>query len=232
MEDNFVKITNATYKVLDFFPNNDPLKNKAKEKVLAILENLTLISSTHGWMSLKTCLLTGREKASAQLINDIEILETYLKLGKEQGWIGGVNFLILIKEYSRIKNQISSTKRSTEIISNFQFPISNKMLNDKKEKIEIKNNETKKLDDYSDRQRKILQILSEKEKVQVVDIIKEIPNITKRTIRRDLDDLLKKGEIIRIGEFNQSFYTISLVNQRNSQNYAEQTHNNADTVKL
>ncbi len=206
MEDNFVKIANATYKVLDFFPNNDPLKNKAKEKVLSIFENLTLISSTHGWVSLKTCLSAGREKASAQLIDDIEILESYLKLGKEQGWTGGVNFLILIKEYRKIKDNISIPKHPKtpfEIIQGASLDRQNVQGLPLDRHRDINKNNEK---DYSERQVNILNILDSKEKVQVADIIKEIPNITKRTIRRDLDDLLKRGEIIRIGEFNQVFY--------------------------
>ncbi len=211
MENDFLKITNATYRVLDFFPNDDPLKNKVKEKVLSILENLTLISSTHGWMSLKTCLLAGREKASAQLIDDIEILESYLKLGKEQGWIGGVNFLILIKEYKKIKEVINPPKgliqKNLEIISNIENNPKPRFGSIQSEALdghgEVNQNNEK---DYSERQVNILNILASREKIQVADIIKEIPNITKRTIRRDLDNLLKRGEIIRIGEFNQVFY--------------------------
>src|SRR3989344_3664581 len=73
---NGVKITNALYRVLDFLPEQDPLKNRAKEKALAILENVTLVSGTEGWTSLQ------KEKASAQLLDDIGILQNYLKIGK------------------------------------------------------------------------------------------------------------------------------------------------------
>ena len=31
MEDRFLKLTNTVYKVLEFFPEADPLKNRAKE---------------------------------------------------------------------------------------------------------------------------------------------------------------------------------------------------------
>jgi predicted HTH transcriptional regulator len=59
------------------------------------------------------------------------------------------------------------------------------------------------------RQRKILETLVRSQKAQVSDFIKILPNITKRTIRRDLDDLLKKGKVIRVGEWNQVFYKIA-----------------------
>ncbi len=214
---DFIKVINATYKLLDFFPEGDPLKYKAKEKALAILENLTLVSDSSGWVSLKTIFSEDRGKAIEQLLDDIEILDMYLKLGKEQGWIGGVNFLIITKEYRKIKSNISIPK----------FPIPRVALGiiqglplDEKPRlgnISVQGEALEKpilkvlktLKGYSERQRKILQILTSREKAQVADIIKEIPNITKRTIRRDLDDLLKGGRIIRVGEWNQVFYTIS-----------------------
>lgn len=218
MQDEFIKITNAIYKVLDFFPDNDPLKNKAKEKVLEIVENLTIVFDAEGWVSLK------KEKATAKLLDDLEIIESYLKLGKHQGWIDNINFLILIKECNKIKNEIKPPKgimrKSLEIISdieestpeiskpelpNNEIPnivIDHSQHNYKTE--EIKKDTS--LHKISTRQIDILRILGNRGKAQVSDIIREIPNITKRTIRRDLDDLLKRGEIIRIGEYNQVFY--------------------------
>ncbi len=220
MEENFVKITDTTYKLLDFFPDSDPLKIKAKEKALAILENLTLIFNAKGWASLK------KEKAADQTLDDIDVLESYLKLAKYQGWIDNMNFLIITKEYDKIKNQITLPKgvvrQGFELVEKIKDSTPSY---DKNGKID----ESKPSESYSGakppilgkidalgqnqfssktliRQGRILQILSKKGKAQVSDIIKEIPDITKRTIRRDLDDLLKKGEIIRVGEFNQVFY--------------------------
>ena len=80
----------------------------------------------------------------------------------------------------------------------------------KNDEIIVKTPSEKKIDrqDYSPRQRHILKILLEKEKVQVADIIKELPDVTKRTIRRDLDDLLKKKKITRLGDYNKVSYSI------------------------
>lgn len=214
MENDFIKITDAAYKVLDFFPDSDPLKNKAKEKVLTILENLTLISDTKGWVSLK------KEKASAQLLDDIEVLESYLKLGKYQGWIDNVNFLIITKEYNKIKGEINPPKgvvrQGLEIVSSPDKTEENRDTVDQATQIlePTRINGEK----YSERQEKILQILTEQGKAQVSAIIKKLPNVTKRTIRRDLDSLLKQGEIIRIGQFNQIFYVISKNIDKNPEN--------------
>lgn len=226
MED-FIKIINATYKLLDFFPDSDPLKYKAKEKALKVLENLTLISDASGWVSLQ------KEKASAELLDDIEILKNYLKLGKYQGWIGGINFLILLKEYDNIKSQITppigSIRHSLEVASKAKIHIEPELkvaekTTHKTNKKEPNNESPLRADmplqiippeitdsqrKISERQEKILDIIYGRGKAQVSDIIKEIPNITKRTIRRDLDELLKKAKIVRNGEWNKVFYQAS-----------------------
>jgi DeoR/GlpR family transcriptional regulator of sugar metabolism len=58
------------------------------------------------------------------------------------------------------------------------------------------------------RQQKIIEFLKQKEKAQVADLQQVLPDVTKRTIRRDLDELLVSGIIVRMGEFNQVFYQI------------------------
>lgn len=211
---NGVKLTNAVYNILDFFPEGEPLKNKAKEKALAILENLTLIFEGKGWVSLKIYFSAERERAIMQLPEDIEILENYLKLGKLQGWIDSVNFLIIVNEYDKIKSEIikmraviknspARNKKHIEDVSNMQTEKALIEFKEKPKEHPYKQNKA------TARQEKILDMLSEKGKAQVADLIKQLPNITKRTIRRDLGDLLKSGKITRSGEWNQVFYTIT-----------------------
>lgn len=225
MEEKFIKITNTAYGILDFLPDTDPLKNKAKEKVLAILENLTLISGAEGWISLK------KEKASAQLLDDIEVLINYFKVCKSQGWIDVVNFLIITKEYQTIKNSIkipqgiirqslelTETVKKSPLISSTKERLENNQLmaiGESPQKINSVPWQKSSVPDTQlspkalARQGKILKMLSEKEKGQVSDFIKEMPHITKRTVRRDLDDLLRSGKVVRMGEWNQVFYRIA-----------------------
>lgn len=194
MQENFLKTINTTYKLLDFFPEGDPLKNRAKERALLIMEKLTL------------------DAVSSGLMDDILVLESYLELGKYQGWIDTVNFLIIKKEYQLIEASLQKqiTNYKSQIPNKFRIQNS-KVQNFKNDEIsdtQLRHKEIapKNAENYSVRQGKILRILAQKENAQVQDIIKEMPDITKRTIRRDLDDLLKKGRITRIGEFNQIFY--------------------------
>ncbi len=64
------------------------------------------------------------------------------------------------------------------------------------------------LDGQATRQGKILNILKEKEKVQVWQMKEVFPEITKRTLRRDFERLLKQGLVERIGEKNNTFYKL------------------------
>jgi len=169
MQENLAKIISATYRLLDYCPEGDPLKNKAKEKVLAILENATP--------------------------EDIGLLQDYLELGKTMGWIDGVNFLIVSKEWASFRVSLQPA-RAPKLKADEIF----------KPQLRPKHIAP---EAGSPRQRKILAMLAQRERVQVQDIIKEMPDVTKRTIRRDLDDLLKKGEVTRTGAFNQVFYQIS-----------------------
>lgn len=219
---NGIKLTNAVYKILDFFPESEPLKNKAKEKTLAIMENLTLVFNKDDWVPLKACLPENKEKASEQILRDIEVLLSFLKLAKFQGWLSDANFLIVSNEYEKVKKEVlqnfpeqklfqtEALKTTEEINIKITEPV---VLNlplvktDKEKKSEEKQDILK--DSLSERQKKILKFLKENKKAQVMDLQAVLADVTKRTIRRDLDDLLKKGSIIRVGEWNQVFYQIS-----------------------
>lgn len=211
---DWVKITSAVYRLLDFFPEGEPLKNRAKDKALAITENLVSVFNTQGWVSFQ------KDKAVIQLLEDIEILLNYLKLAKSFGWIDNVNFLIISKGYENIRGQVRQLSRkpltesiqgaeNASIIAQTQKVTFQKTVENQISFTEKKINQSKATEFLiSDRQKKILQILSEKGKAQVSDFKIVLVDVTKRTIRRDLDELLKNGRIIRVGEWNQVFYQI------------------------
>jgi len=63
-------------------------------------------------------------------------------------------------------------------------------------------------EELSPRQGRILELMRNKPKVQVWELQKVLPEVTKRTLRRDLDNLLQRSLIIRQGEWNEVFYQI------------------------
>ena len=195
MEEKFLKLTNAVYKLLEYFPESDPLKNRAKDKVLAIMENLVLINETSGWASFQ------KEKAKVQLSEDIDVLLGYFVIAKSQNWLSAVNCLIISNEYEIIKKDIEPAIELTQKLPGIEEQSAPKE--------SAKTAPESVLDNYiSERQEKILEFLNKSEKAQVMDLKTVLPNVTKRTIRRDLDELLRAGKIARFGEFNQVFYKV------------------------
>lgn len=214
MKNDLVKLTNAVYKLLDFFPEVDPLKNRAKEKALAIMENLTLVFNDEGWVSIgeflsqkQACLPVGREKAKLEILEDIKVLLNYLEVAKSQGWLSDVNFLIISNGYEKIKKEIGVPIIVPEKAYKEKMGSDPGLTPAAAEK----ENKDSQAFSFSGRQKKIVQFLENNEKAQVMDLIKVLPNITKRTIRRDLDELLKIGRIARMGEYNQVFYKINKI---------------------
>ncbi|MEK7658460.1 MAG: DeoR family transcriptional regulator [Patescibacteria group bacterium] len=209
MADKITKLTSTVYNVLEFFPYEDPLKTKAKEKALAIMENSTFLFMDSGWVSLKECFSGNREKIKFQIIEDIDILLNCLKLAKLQGWISNINFLIIFNEYEKIRKEIKP--KGNPIFSSIEFSNLPRMgLSEKKVKDPAPNiiKPKKEVSFISERQKKIIKVLEERGRAQVMDFKTVLGDITKRTIRRDLDELLKMGKITREGEFNQVFYKI------------------------
>lgn len=219
MIESIVKITNTTYRLLDFLPEGEPLKHKAKEKALAVLERVTRLSATPGWVSIKEYLSPEREAVAIELAGEVELLKNYLRLASAQGWIDAMNVLILIKEYDALLEffSVKPGKKMVQDTSHTDTPDTSArqsiFLQGRSLRVPgfTKNAlpRAQQLGKATARQEKIIQILEKKNQAQVADIIQELPKVTKRTIRRDLDELLKTGKIARVGAFNRVSYQIS-----------------------
>jgi len=240
MDKKFLKLTNTVYNILEFFPESDPLKHRAKDRALVIMEHLILVNETSGWMSFQ------KEKIKSQVLEDIDILLGYLWIGKSQGWLNSVNFLIISNEYEKVKKEIEpvleltqrlpgidSLEPTTEdvgvrpdAVSASEDVVDETPEQSEKEDVLPVPEESEGADNApddlesavandkvgtSERQIKILEFLDKNEKAQVMDLQKILPDVTKRTIRRDLDELLEDGRIVRKGDFNQVFYQIAQV---------------------
>ncbi len=59
-----------------------------------------------------------------------------------------------------------------------------------------------------DRQDKILEFLRQRGRAQVGELQQIFPDISKRTLRRDFEFLLKQGIVQRIGEKSSTFYQL------------------------
>lgn len=198
MKDDFVKLTNIVYKVLDYIPESDPLKNRAKDKALEMMEYL---------------VADDLEKINKQAVGDIDVLMGYIKIGRSQGWISDINGLIIANEYGKIRNQIATRAISASESTQNKPPIvlagEGVQKRDAPSVFLHKKTLLKPAVNFSERQNKIIEFLNKNESAQVVDLQTVLPDVTKRTIRRDLDELLGLKRIHRFGEYNQVFYRLA-----------------------
>jgi hypothetical protein len=158
-----IQITNELYRLTLLFPKKEPLRYKMRELADDILAKLV-------------------ENSSRPLFAELEVLDGFFEVAKNQNWVSPSEILKLQLDYSKVKLPTS--------------PVG--------EQIPQNNNNTP----PDARHQKILEVLKEKGKAQVWELKKIFPEITKRTLRRDFGHLLKRGAIERLGERNETFYQI------------------------
>lgn len=120
-----------------------------------------------------------------RLVKDLEILDSFFEVAKAQNWVPMVELLSLQEEYNKIKAEIKKIDKHPQ-----------------------KNVEVQAGQIISWRQEKILEFLKENGRAQVWQLKQILPEVTKRTLRRDFERLLKQGVIERIGERNNTFYQL------------------------
>lgn len=176
--DYLIKLTLAVYKVTNVFPDKEPLKFLIREKANQVLADF---------------ILKSKEK---NIQENIDVLNGYFGIAKKQNWVDELNFLVLKREYNEVIKELEDNVDKI----------------DKKEKIIKKT--LKSSNPHPDpillnnRCEKILDVLKEKEKAQIWEFKKVFPEVTKRTLRRDFEFLLKQRLVIRAGENNNVYYML------------------------
>lgn len=72
--------------------------------------------------------------------------------------------------------------------------------------VDVRRNIKSSRDKLNERQRKILKLFDKSDKVTNEMILEVIPAVSERTIRRDLNDLEKRGYVRQIGKTKGSYY--------------------------
>jgi len=208
--DFFVKLTLGAYRVTDVLPPQGQEKGEIRSLANSVLAHLILFSEINpvtqeqrkslvpkiqGEIDSLVGYFTGLKNSSkvVQTLNGSsgpERVDPHY-FSKSVG-VEPKYFLILEKEYQKISKWLG--EQSSDTAQNMQIqsaPIP--------QKAKVENS-------LSERQRKILGILQNKEKTQVWELQKVLTEVTKRTLRRDLDELLSLNLIERKGEWNAVFY--------------------------
>ena len=151
--------------------------------------------------------------------NDIDVLLSYFDIVYEQKWISSAAVFEIETEYKKLREKIDY-KRScfNNRLEEIKFPSENPVFSSKTSqvnniRIPENNNDfgfrsIEKDISLGSRKTKIINILKEKKQIQVGEINKILSDVSKRTLRRDFQDLLKQGLVERIGESNDTFYQL------------------------
>lgn len=187
-KDHLIKLTVALYKVTELFPLKEPLKYQIREKANQILADF--ISANPQITPSKNVF---------QFLKNLEVLFGYFQIARSQNWINNENLDILENEYKNLQVFYSQllrqqTKPQKETIKEEPTKEKPKTLAKKAPNFN-KGNYSK--TSPKERKEKILQLLYHKQKITLSEIRKIFFNVSPRTLRRDMEDLIKKGLIQR-----------------------------------
>jgi len=189
--ETLIQLTNNLYHLTLLFPKKEPLRYKMRELADDILANFIKIKS-YSNPSPKV------PDTISQLLEDLEVLDSFFAIANVQNWVLPSKLFSIQQEYSKIKEYAEGLNK--EKLFRLSLSVS------QPEKEVVMEGGRK---DLNGRQQKILELLKEKEKAQVGEFKEVFPGVTKRTLRRDFQQLLKDGRIERMGERNNTYYRIS-----------------------
>jgi len=190
MEKNYlIQLTQNLYKLTLLFPKKEPLRYKMRELADDILADLI-----GGQTSEKPSEVRPR-----QVLESLEILDGFFEVAKAQNWVQAVEVLRFQEEYNRIKIELKKISRGQTSAKLIEVrPLQGSLQGSGGGAGQVVNS----------RQQEILEFLKENGRAQVWQLKQVFPEVTKRTLRRDFERLLKQGVIERIGEKNATFYQL------------------------
>jgi len=187
MDKNYlIQLTNNLYKLTLLFPKKEPLRYKMREVADQILDR---------------CL--RQNVGQNPVMDDLEVLDSFFEVAKSQNWVATAEVLRIQEEYNKIKDEIKKNIESSPELPKLLEKPEKEMAENLPEQISRAVTSNVNL-----RQEKILEFLKENGRAQVWQVKQIFPEVTKRTLRRDFESLLKQGIIERIGERNDTFYEL------------------------
>ena len=209
-KDNLIQLTNSLYRLTLLFPKKEPLRYKMREIADDILA---------GCLRLNLKQDKNPKEYLGDTWADLEVLDGFFEVAKEQNWVSPEEILKLQENYSKLKEEL---KTETDLEMTLTLPLDkDKEAKDEFIMLPLKEDrssshpfatarEAEEDCSISERQEKILVFLKEQGRAQVWQIKQVLPEVTKRTLRRDFESLLKKRLVERTGERNNTFYQIKI----------------------
>ena len=203
--DFLIQLTNSLYRLTLLFPKKEPLRYKMREIADDILADLIKLSPE---VSAEVGPPQVKNKRVENVIPwaGLEVLDGFFEVAKEQNWVSPEEILKLQENYSKLKEEL---KTEVEEDKSSSPPLAAARVTDLEMTLTLPLDKSKnECSSISERQEKILAFLKEQGRAQVWQIKQVLPEVTKRTLRRDFESLLKKGLVERTGERNNTFYQV------------------------
>ncbi|MFH0873373.1 MAG: DeoR family transcriptional regulator [Candidatus Komeilibacteria bacterium] len=181
--ESYIRLTLGVYKVSALFSEQEPLRHDLRELADEILASL-LCDSYQGCSE------------------NIKLIQKLFDLAESRGLADPRNFLVLRREYDKVSDLFENTDMGSEQPASARIGYAKSVT---RRGSFLKNGRHKK------RQEIILDILKNKDKVKLKDLIKSFPGINRRTILRDLDTFCESGLVGRHGSGRGICYTIKSV---------------------
>lgn len=203
----------ALYRVTNKMPETEPMRVKLRKEIL------TLISTVEK-------VFGGNVKKYSVFLSTSQTLMHYCDIARQQNWLDERNFVVLKDEFESVQKLVENSLEIPKVELSPTFESENE--NDGNEetfenifsKIE-KEQETPeavssivKVEDLTGRQKVLLDFITQKKVAKIGDLENIAPDVTDRTLRRDMEALAKMGYIRKFGRTNRTYY--KLVRTENS----------------
>ena len=179
----------AVYKTADALPASGPLVQRMKNATLQTTEDFVVLFCH-----------AKNEKNKQNVESSLEILCGYFALASEQNWINRQNFIALTEEYRDLYTQLSSIEGTATDTSEKRNITK---VTSKKDPVPIMSSVN-----INDRQEKILSYMKKNTESQFGPVAGLFEGISSRTIRRDLDVLVRSNLLVREGNTSSSLYRL------------------------
>lgn len=196
------KIIAAIYLVTNHLSDNDPIRHELRAQSISFVtaptfESNSLLSRIE--MSLGAAVLSGliSEKNASIIIYEAKHFTENLKHDEAAGYLDDFfgDHLTLQTNHHKEQGVLKDTKKTKEYTP---LKLSN---------IYVSNNQNKKtLESKSTRQDKILSFINDKKSAVIKDITTLFPEVSEKTIQRELNVLIDTGRIIKRGSKRWSIY--------------------------
>lgn len=236
LHEQTLKLTIALYRVTDYFPKSEILRNDLRAKANEIFQQITERDADS----------EGSDEITESLIRKIRTIKGYMEIASTLNYVRPLNFAILEKEYDLIQqfleidragrieqpmregikneehsslldalakkdNQSPETKKETRKGSNYAL---REMKINKKEKI-VSETELSKTGfherangELNKRQRVIMDRLAISGRGKISDFYTSLKGVSSKTIQRDLQNLVDKEVLKKEGEKRWTMYSV------------------------